>query len=180
MIDLHTMKSCFFAFFVLFSCLNYPLLASLVYPDRLSKPIHTGGCHGLEMTYGWSHNIHSGNLRYVGHFTPTLHTKVAAGFTNKSVFLFANTYHFNLWHSYESTYVNFLLGGQGSYKCGQISWKNIVRSDRLNMGIELGIELEKYLTDALLLLFTASCPLSFLHAKSWFSYRLSTGFGIAF
>lgn len=144
----------------------------------LQRPIHTHGCHGMEVSYGIAHKMHGGALGYVYHFNPVWHMKLCGGFTNKNLLTIYNTYHWNLYNHYESTYLNLLVGGQGSYKFDDPFWDNY--SKRLNMGIQLGIEVEKYITDYLLLVILAEIPISFLDKDDVFSYRFSGGFRITF
>ena len=165
---------------VLYSSFSASLLAKPVYVHHFRNPIHTSGCHGLEANYGWSHKMHGVALSYAVHFTPDWYTKFGASFSNKNVLKFFNTYHINIWNRQESSYFNFLFGGQTSHKFDPISWGNIPKPKRFNFGLQLGLELEKYLTDALLLVFLAEFPISFLDKKDIFHYRLAGGLRIAF
>ncbi|CDG50170.1 Hypothetical protein CHV_h0006 [Cardinium endosymbiont cBtQ1 of Bemisia tabaci] len=144
----------------------------------LQKPIHTHGCHGLELNYGIAHKMHGFSGGYVCHFNDIWHMKLCGGFSNKNLLTWCNSYHVNLYSSYETTYLNFLVGAQGSYKFDHRFWLDTKK--RLNYGIQLGLELEHYITDQLILVLLAETPISFLVKKDIFNYRFSAGFRITF
>lgn len=144
----------------------------------LQRPIHTHGCHGMEVSYGMSHKMHGVAAGYVYHINEIWHVKLSGGFSNKNLLTVYNTYHWNLYNHYESTYLNFSVGGQGSYKFDHPFWSDCYK--RLNMGIQLGLEIEKYITDYLLLILLAEVPISFLDKNNIFNYRFSGGLRITF
>ena len=144
----------------------------------LQRPIHTHGCHGIEVNYGISHKMHGGSVGYIYHMNELWHMKLCGGFSNKNLLTVYNTYHYNLFNHYESTFLNCLVGGQWSYKFDHPFWSNGYK--RLNMGIQLGLEIEKYITDYLLVILLAEVPISFLDKNNIFNYRFSGGLRITF
>ena len=167
-------------FFMLLSASWASVSGKLVYNHQYKQPIHTYGCYGLEVAYGFTHKMHAAALSYIAHFNPNIHTKVGAGFSNKNLLLVFNTYHINVWNRYESAYFNFLLGGQGSYKLGQNSWQPLATKKRYNFGVKLGLEFKKYLTDVVCFVLSAALPISFLDCQQRFNYHLSCGLAINF
>ncbi|UWW97620.1 MAG: hypothetical protein NMK33_06105 (plasmid) [Candidatus Cardinium sp.] len=71
-----------------------------------------------------------------------------------------------------------LLGCQGSYEFHHACWEYC--SKRFNIVAQLGLELEKYITDYLLLILLAETPISFLDKDDVFNYRFSAGLRITF
>ena len=150
-------------------------------PNRvyvLQRPIHTHGCHGIEGSYGVSHKMHGVSAGYAYHINEIWHMKLSGGFSNKNLLTVYNTYHYNLFNHYESTFLNCLLGCQGSYKFHHACWEHC--SKRFNIGVQLGLEVEKYITDYLLLILLAETPISFLDKDDVFNYRFSAGLRITF
>ncbi|MGI2257520.1 hypothetical protein ACRRVD_03160 [Candidatus Cardinium hertigii] len=145
---------------------------------NLQKPIHTHGCHGLELTYGMSHKMHGFSGGYVCHFNDIWHMKLCGGFSNKNLLSWYNSYHVNLYSSYETMYLNFLMGLQGSYKFHHTCWLHFPK--RFNAGIQMGLEMEYYLTDQMILVLLAETPISLFDKSKVLDYRLFGGFRITF
>ncbi|UWW96946.1 MAG: hypothetical protein NMK33_05875 [Candidatus Cardinium sp.] len=150
-------------------------------PNRvyiLQRPIHTHGCHGIEVNYGVSHKMHGVSAGYAYHINEIWHMKLSGGFSNKNLLTVYNTYHYNLFNHYESIFLNVLVGCQGSYKFHHACWEHCAK--RFNIGAQLGLELEKYITDYLLLILLAETPISLLDKNDVFNYRFSAGLRITF
>lgn len=166
---MNSIKSCTWLLLCFLSWFNPPIAAGKL----ALKQGHSKSFHGIETMYGWSHKNHTAGLMYVYHLNPYWHTKGGLNYSTGNLLKFLNTYHWNMCNAHESFFSNLLFGIQSSYRFGDAQYHMVVK--KWNIGVQLGLEFEQYLSNHMVLVLTTTTDLSCLKKDDIFRYHLGGG-----
>lgn len=131
------------------------------------------GTKGLEMGYYWSHKAHSIELSYNYHLSTSWHTKCGLAYRSNALIIGKNTYHWQLLDVKEAAFLQLFFGGAAVFNMKDNTLKT--RKKKWNVGIPLGVTIEQYIGNCLVLFLSAETTFSFLTKDDFFRYNLGGG-----